>query len=203
VGELRFWSGNGDYAYASDGIFTPADGSDRTIWKDVMPSRWAVRRLMQLAEHTRWRGAARREPQAPAGEALPAHTCKFQVMPEGCGGYYLRCSCGIVKSPDELSAGEGAPADYCATDGTCSCRKFAADPTNCERRKELASGVAPVEAPSITDEELTRRFTRCAYPGPNPMYRCNGCGAEEFGVRNLLMEHALACGVGGSDECKS
>ena len=145
VGELRFWSGNGDYAYASDGIFTPADGSDRTIWKDVMPSRWAVRRLMQLAEHTRWRGAVRREPQAPAGEALPAHTCKFQVMPEGCGGYYLRCSCGIVKSPDELSAGEGAPADYCATDGTCSCRKFAADPTNCERRKELASGVETVD----------------------------------------------------------
>lgn len=63
------------------------------------------------------------------------------------------------------------------------------------RAAVAASGVAPVEAPSITDEELTRRFTRCAYPGPNPMYRCNGCGAEEFGVRNLLMEHALACGV--------
>jgi hypothetical protein len=63
----------------------------------------------------------------------------------------------------------------------------------------VTNGVAPVEAPSITDEELTRRFTRCAYPGPNPMYRCNACGAEEFGVRNLLVEHALACSVLATD----
>jgi hypothetical protein len=63
----------------------------------------------------------------------------------------------------------------------------------------LASGVQPPQAPSITDEELTRCFTRCAYPGPNPMYRCNACGAEEFGVRNLLVEHALACSVLATD----
>lgn len=145
VGELRFWSRNGDYAYASDGTFTPADGSDRMVWKDVMPSRWAVRRLMQLAERDRQRGAVWREPQTPAGVDVSAHTCKFQVIPEGCGGYYLRCACGIVKSTDELTAGVGAPANYCATDGTCSCRKFAADPTSCERWKELAAGVQ--EAP--------------------------------------------------------
>lgn len=60
-------------------------------------------------------------------------------------------------------------------------------------------GVAPAQAPSITDEGLSRRFTRCAYPGPNPMYRCNACGAEEYGVRNLLVKHALACGVARLD----
>lgn len=57
-----------------------------------------------------------------------------------------------------------------------------------------APGVAPAAQPSITDEELTRRFTR-SIGGPNPMYRCNGCGYEEYGVRNLLVDHARACGV--------
>jgi len=44
----------------------------------------------------------------------------------------------------ELSVSQlpaGVKVDYCAQDGTCSCAKFAADPTNCERRMERAAGV--------------------------------------------------------------
>jgi hypothetical protein len=54
-----------------------------------------------------------------------------------------RAGHGLPDGPHALyaAAGVGATADYCATDGTCSCRKFSADPTNCGRRKELAAGV--------------------------------------------------------------
>lgn len=71
AGVLRFWSENGDYAFAMKGSFTPADGSDRLIWEDAMPSRWAVRRLRQLCASDNKERRVRREAQTPAGVALP------------------------------------------------------------------------------------------------------------------------------------
>lgn len=96
-------------------------------------------------------------------------------------GLYARTSgVAIPGEVREAAAGLGIPAAQLAAD---------------------LAVVAGVVAPSITDEDLSRRFTRCAYPGPNPMYRCNACGAEEFGVRNLLVEHARTCGVRACGNC--
>jgi hypothetical protein len=65
IGELRFWSENACYAYANEGRFTPADGSPALVWKDVMPSRWAVRQLYLLASSPSNGVHVWREPQVP------------------------------------------------------------------------------------------------------------------------------------------
>jgi hypothetical protein len=62
-----------------------------------------------------------------------------------------------------------------------------------ELRAALASGVALPQGSSISDEELSRRYTK-ASGGPNPFYRCV-CGASVPGVRNELEDHARTCGV--------
>jgi hypothetical protein len=51
LGELRFWTANKYYAYASDGLFQRAVGMPLR-WNDEMPSRAAVRAMVRALELT-------------------------------------------------------------------------------------------------------------------------------------------------------
>ena len=49
LGELRFWSANEYYAWASEGALnrTTFLEDDARSWKDEMPSRWAVKQMRE------------------------------------------------------------------------------------------------------------------------------------------------------------
>lgn len=50
AGSLRFWNANHFYAWAAEGSFVPSDNSDEIRWKEVMPSRWTVRKFSKIVE---------------------------------------------------------------------------------------------------------------------------------------------------------
>lgn len=51
-GELRFWSANRYYAWASEGSLTAAGKT--VAWQDEMPSRYAVRAMRKAIEPRRF-----------------------------------------------------------------------------------------------------------------------------------------------------
>jgi hypothetical protein len=54
LGVLEFWNANRWYAWASNGTFHPVGKTDNhMIWADVMPSRWAVRRMRKATFRVR------------------------------------------------------------------------------------------------------------------------------------------------------
>lgn len=63
----------------------------------------------------------------------------YHWLTRKCDGDCENCDPGACRQADEAGVRESwlrACGDFCAADGTCSCAKFADDPTKCERRKE-------------------------------------------------------------------
>jgi hypothetical protein len=54
LGELNIWNSNRYYAWAMEGVFTPAIAElSKITWKDRLPSRAAVRQLRKAIERSR------------------------------------------------------------------------------------------------------------------------------------------------------
>ena len=55
LGELRFWSANAYYAWASEGHYFARGATEKEFWANEMPSRYAVRKMRKSLDALRFK----------------------------------------------------------------------------------------------------------------------------------------------------